>query len=332
MDDQLDIEIVKSMFSKYNLGEIKGVPEQIKGDVDLNYKITSDQGNTYLLKHIVNSDHIQKFEFLCAVYEFLRKNGVSVPPVYRANNGHFVQNSFILYGYIEGETKKDWSDNEIISLVDNFTKLLLVLKDYEVPDFVKNNDDKYMKGYNIEYCHDVFRPQILQLEIPEDTKTLILETIDLVYSKLSDFNKLPKQLVHGDLNEMNSIFKDGINIGIIDFGVSYDPVIYDPVIYDLGEFCYRFALPWETEEFREDRYELIIKTFEKTLPLSSAEKDLLPYMILRRHMMDIMLALQYYRSNQANMLIPIKTLTEKAIRSSKIIDIINKSNFLVANR
>ena len=235
-----------------------------------------------------------------------------MPPVYRANNGHFVQNSFILYGYIEGETKKDWSDNEIISLVDNFTKLLLVLKDYEVPDFVKNNDDKYMKGYNIEYCHDVFRPQILQLEIPEDTKTLILETIDLVYSKLSDFNKLPKQLVHGDLNEMNSIFKDGINIGIIDFGVSYDPVIYDPVIYDLGEFCYRFALPWETEEFREDRYELIIKTFEKTLPLSSAEKDLLPYMILRRHMMDIMLALQYYRSNQANMLIPIKTLTEKA--------------------
>lgn len=239
MNDQLNIEMVKSIFSKYNLGKIKGMPEQIKGDIDLNYKITSDQGNIYLLKHIVNSYHIQKFEFLGSVYEFLRNNEVPVPLVYRANNGNFVQDSFILYGYIEGETKKDWSDNEIISLVNNFAKLLLVLKDYEVPDFVKNNDDKYMKGYNIVYCHDVFRPQILKLEISEDIKTLIIETIDFVYSKLSDFNKLPKQLIHGDLNEMNSIFKDEINVGIIDFGVSYDPVIYD-----LGEFCYWFALPW----------------------------------------------------------------------------------------
>lgn len=44
--------------------------------------------------------------------------------------------------------------------------------------------------------------------------------------------------------------------------------------------------------------------------------------------MDIMLALQYYWSNQANMSIPIKTLAEKAIRSSKIIDVINKKQSL----
>ena len=153
------------------------------------------------------------------------------------------------------------------------------------------------------YCHDVFGPEILKLNMPRGIKNSIVETIDLMYTKLSDFEKLPKQLIHGDLNEMNSIFKDGVNVGIIDFGVSYDPVIYD-----LGEFCYRFCLPWDTYEFNIHRYNLIVETFKKISPLSSLEKGLLPYMILRRHMMDIMLALQYYRSHQNSINIPIDVL------------------------
>ena len=98
-----------------------------------------------MLKYITNPKHIQKFEFLGSVYESLRIKGIPVPKVYITPNDTYVEDSFILYGYIEGETKKDWSDNEIVSLVNNFAKLLLSLKDYTVPDFVKNNDDKYMR-------------------------------------------------------------------------------------------------------------------------------------------------------------------------------------------
>ena len=310
---QTDTGIIKIIFSRYNLGDIKGEPVQIKGDVDLNYKITTEQGNEYLLKYIVAQNHIQKFEYLGSVYEYLISRDIPVPNLCRTPVGNFIQDSCILFEYIEGEIKTDWTNNEIISLVNNFARLLLLLEDYDVPDFVKNNDDKYAKGYNVRYCHDVFKSQILKLDVPEDIKNPIVKTIDILYEKLSDFEKLPKQLIHGDLNEMNAIFKNGVNEGIIDFGVSYDPVVYD-----LGEFCYWFALPWKTSKFNSERYNLIIDIFQKILPLSTLERELLPYMILRRHMMDIMLALQHYWSNQKNMIFPIEVLEEKIIRNNEL--------------
>ena len=318
LENNISMDTVTSAFLKYNLGDIKGDPEQIKWDVDLNYKITTEQGQVYLLKYIVNPDHIQKFEFLGTLYEYLNSKNIPVPKLCRTRQGNVVEDSFILYGYIEGSDQRERDDLEVVSLVNNFVKLLLILKEYAVPDFVKYNDDKYIKGYDFTYCHDVFRPKILQLDMPEDIKNSIVETIDILYTKLPDFEKLPKQLVHGDLNEMNAIFKDGVNVGIIDFGLSYDPMIYD-----LWEFCYRFALPWKTFEFNMPRYHLIIETFEKIFPLSSLEKELLPYMMLRRHMMDTMLALQYYRSHQDTMNVPLGALTEKIRRSHKIMDVIN---------
>lgn len=180
-----------------------------------------------MLKYIVNPDHIQKFEFLGTLYEYLNSKNIPVPKLCRTRQGNVVEDSFILYGYIEGSDQRERDDLEVVSLVNNFVKLLLILKEYAVPDFVKYNDDKYIKGYDFTYCHDVFRPKILQLDMPEDIKNSIVETIDILYTKLPDFEKLPKQLVHGDLNEMNAIFKDGVNVGIIDFGLSYDPMIYD---------------------------------------------------------------------------------------------------------
>jgi Ser/Thr protein kinase RdoA (MazF antagonist) len=318
LNNHIDPILVKSTFARYGLGNINGEPEQIQGDVDYNYKITSDNGNVYLLKRITNPSHIDKFEFLGNLHEYLQTKNIVVPKYFRAKNKRFVEDNFILYGFIEGEIKKEWTDKEIASLVINFANLLIALKEYEVPDFVKNNTDKYMKGYNIAYCHDVFKPQIFELNLADDIKNPIIETVDLLYSKLPDFEKLPKQLIHGDLNEMNAIFKDGVNVGIIDFGVSYDPVVYD-----LGEFCYWFAFPWWTEDFNHDRYNHIRQQFEKKWPLSALEKKLLPYMILRRSMMDIMLTLQYYWSNQTEVQVPAKRLAKQVVRNSKIIEKIN---------
>ena len=316
--NDLDIKTIKSIFLKYDLGPIKCAPEKITGDVDLHYKITAESGDVFLLKYIVNKEHLKKFEFLGSVYRYLNEKGIPVPFVYKSKNDNFIEDDCILYRYIDGEIKTAWSDNEIISIVNNFAKLLIALRDYKVPDFIKNNNDKYAKGYNIRYCYEIFRPMILKLQISENLKTLIIEVIDIMYSKLADFEKLPKQLIHGDLNEMNAIFKNGLNVGIIDFGVSYDPIVYD-----LGEFCYWFALPWKTNIFKEDRYALIIKTFEKILPLSCLERDLLPYMVLRRNMMDIMLALQHYWSNP-NLPVPIESLEEKVSRKMSIISFMNK--------
>jgi Ser/Thr protein kinase RdoA (MazF antagonist) len=302
------MEPISLVFAKYGLGEITRPPEPIQGDVDLNFKITATSG-VYFLKHIINLANLQQFEFLGPLHENLREKDIPVPKIFKTLKGKYVEDSFILY--------EDWTDQEMVSLVHNFATLLKALQQVQVPDFIKNKNDKYIKGANIRYCYDVFKPQILALSLPNELKKDIGALIDIMYEKVTDFEKLPKSLIHGDLNEMNALFKGGENIGIIDFGISYDPTIYD-----LGEFCYWFCFHFGMEEFNKERFRLIVKTFEEILPLSQVERDLLPYMILRRHMMDILLALQWYWDNTNNPL-PENDLQKKNMRSKKIFNAFN---------
>ena len=312
---EIDFKKISVVFSSYGLGSIKEEHKQMAGDVDVNYKITATSG-LYLLKYIENKKNIPQFGMLGALHEYLREKRIPVPKIYKGKNGNYIENDFILYEFIEGEIKKEWSKNEIISLVSNFARMLTALKEYPVPDFVKNKSDKYTKGYDVKYCHDVFIPKILELPTTQEIKNSVIKIINLLYGELPEFEKLPKFLVHGDLNEGNAIFNHGKNIGIIDFGVSYDPIVYD-----LGEFCYWFAFPWWTEEFYKERYDTIVETFEKILLLSAQERKLLPYMVLRRGMMDLMLSLQWYWENTPKEIsLPEKRWVELIRKNEKIIN------------
>lgn len=270
-----------------------------------------------MLKYVVNKTNLPQFEILGSLHEYLIAKQIPVPKIYRTRVGNYVEKDFICYKFIEGETKDNWSDKEIISLVINFAHMIIALREYDVPNFIKNKNDKYTKGYDIRYCHEVFRPSILNLSVSDNIKNPIIETIDLLYNKISDFEKLPKYLVHGDVNEMNALFQDGKNVGIIDFGGGYDPIVYD-----LGELIYWFAMSAWKEEFNRKRCELMVCTFEEILPLSADEKKLLPYMILRRGIMDVMLTLQYYWSNQSKMSVPIERLQTLINRNNKIVELI----------
>jgi Ser/Thr protein kinase RdoA (MazF antagonist) len=312
----IDFKTLSAAFANYDLGTLEGGYQQLEGDIDISYKITTNSG-VYLLKFIENKKNTPQFEMLGELSEYLQKYEVPVPKVYKTKNNKYVENDFILYDFIEGEIKKDWSIEEITSLTTNFAKMLTAMKKFKVPDFVKNKNDKFTKGYDIKYCHDVIKPKIEQLSMNQEIKVQIIKVIDLLYAKLSDFEKIPKFLIHGDLNETNAIFKDGKNVGIIDFGVSYDPIVYD-----LGEFCYWFAMPWWTEEFNHERYNTITETFEKVLPLSIDERSLLPYMILRRGMMDLYLTLDWYWSN-LGVVIPEKRLSLLNRRNDRVISEFN---------
>ncbi len=315
----MNIELLKTAISQYNIGSLTELPVVFKGDVDINHKIVTDKG-VYLLKYIVNKKNLPQFECLGELHEYLRNKDIPFPKIYKTQSDKYVENDFILYEFIEGEIKNDWSEKELISLTQNFANMLLVLKDYPVPNFIKNKDDKYTRGYNIEYCHNVLRPKILNLSLSANTKNSILDTVDTMFNKLSEFESLPKYLVHGDLNEMNAIFKNNKNVGIIDFGGSYDPLVYD-----LGEFMYWFTMPVWSKNFNHVTYRLIKNTFQMILPLSSKEDQLLPYMILRRGMMDIMLTLNYYWENEQDALIPESRLELLTIRNNKILDLIKLS-------
>lgn len=316
LKQDLDSQTIVDTFNRYGLGSIQEGYHQIKGDVDINYKIHTQDG-VFLLKYIINKKNIPQFEFLGDLHEYLKSKGMPVPKIYKTKNGKYVENNFILYEFIEGEIKEEtggvWISEEITSLSSNFANLLLVMREYEIPEFIKNKSDKYTKGSDIKYCHDELKEKILKLPTTFEIKDNIVRIINLLYSKLVDFEKLPKFLIHGDLNESNAIFKDNKNVGIIDFGIGYDPIVYD-----LGVFLYWFSMPWWIEEFNRERYDLICETFEEILPLSVLEKELLPYMVLRRGLMDIMLTLEWYWG-ESDVPVPEKRLKLLIKRNNKII-------------
>ncbi len=312
----LSFQTIADAFAYYDLGTIKEEHLQIGGDQDINYKISATSG-IYLLKLIVSDLKIPQFEFLGDLHKYLLGKGIPVPIIYKTKNDKYVENNFILYEFIDGEIKDTasggWTIEEITSLTSNFAKMLALMQKYETPDYIKNKSDKYTRGSDIKYCHNILKPKITEIPMAKETKEMIVKTIDFLYSRLHDFEKLPKFLIHGDLNESNAIFRDNKNVGIIDFGIAYDPIVYD-----LGVFCYWFSIPWWTEEFNRERYNLIIETFEKIFPLSKSEKDLLPYMVLRRGMMDVILTLQWYWETP-NESIPEQRLSLLAKRNSIII-------------
>ena len=226
MKPNLDINFIKSIVDKYEIGTLINEPVQILGDVDINYKIFTTKG-VYLLKQIINIKNLPQFEILGDLHNYLIQKHIPVPKIYKTKNENYAENNFILYEFIDGEQKNDWTDEEMVSLTSNFAHMLQALKKYPVPEFIKNKSDKYVKGSDIEYCYKVYKPLILKLAVSQSIKDSIVNTIDILYGKLEDFNKLPKYFMHGDLNEMNALFKDEKNVGIIDIGGAYEPIVYD---------------------------------------------------------------------------------------------------------
>lgn len=316
----IDPETISQAFASYKLGSIKGEMQQIKGDVDLNYQINTETGS-YLLKYIVDPSTLKQFEFLGTLHEYLRKKEVPVPKIFKTQGGSYVSNSFILYEFIDGKIEREWSDKEIISMTQAFAKMLRAMGEHHIPNFIKNKDDKYVRGGNIQYCYRIFRPLILKLDCPDDIKMPIVHLIDTLYEKYTAFESLPKSLINGDLNEMNALFKDGNCAAIIDLSLSYDPIVYS-----LGVTCYWFAFPWWEPKFNMERLAIMIETFEKTIPLSPLEKELLPYMIMRRSMMDIMITLQFYWSQTARVPVPESRLKEQIERNNTIMNLIKKDH------
>jgi Ser/Thr protein kinase RdoA (MazF antagonist) len=308
-----DRTAIEHAFSLFNSGTILEEPLELKGDVDINYKIVADTG-LYVLKYVVNTNALEQFEFFGSLHSYLREHNVCVPLFQRSRTTGYVCENFVLMEFMNGEIVKDWNTSQIISLTEHFAEMLLVLQRYRVPDFVKNKDDKYIRGSNLEYCHDVYKPKILQLEHPDNIVQEIVAVIDLLYGIRDDFNSLPKQIIHGDLNEKNALFIGNENTAIIDFGLSYNPLVYD-----LGEYLYWYSMPWWSHKFNSERYDVIVKTFTQKIPLSSIELRLLPCMLLRRGMMDLMLTLEWYWSQPLGTAVPSNRLRELTDRNAVLI-------------
>jgi AraC-like DNA-binding protein/tRNA A-37 threonylcarbamoyl transferase component Bud32 len=142
---------------------------------------------------------------------------------------------------------------------------------------IKNYDDKVECN-----CPNLFDdvtkwaiPIIMQkLEIPLKFYDEYKHTFGQVYSKL------PKQIIHRDLNPSNIITKDGKLTGFIDFELTEKNIrIYDPCYAATAILSEIFSESTNHKKWFEI-YENIILGYDSVCNLTKAEKEALPYVVL----------------------------------------------------
>ncbi len=92
--------------------------------------------------------------------------------------------------------------------------------------------------------------------------------------------KLPKQIIHNDANEWNTLTKNGFVTGIIDFGdMVYSQRINEPAIA-IAYSCFntREPLKWASR---------LLQAYHKILPVTKTEAEILYYLVAARLVMSV---------------------------------------------
>lgn len=274
-------EEIEKALGEYEVGNLESNPQEIKGDTNSNFKIFTSTG-PYFLKYIQDTNELPLFEYLGDLHKELLLSEVSVPRIYKNKQGKYVTNRFQLYKFIDGETKKEWSEKELESVARNFAHLHNALEKIPVPEIVINKSDDYVKSENIPFIRENILPKIEKLAVDDYIKDEIRETLQILKKSLKLYDVLPKHIIHGDLNEANALFRQSRNVAILDIALKNEALVYD-----LAIFLYWWCFPWWTKRMDLKRLEILLSSYEQVRRLTRAEKMLLPYLILRRSFLDM---------------------------------------------
>lgn len=283
---------IENVLQDYGVGNLEVDPHEIKGDSNLNYKIITSTG-PYFLKYIQDTNELPLFEYLGDLHTQLLLSEVPVPRVYKNKQGKFVTQRFQLYKFIDGETKKEWSEKELTSVARNFAHLHNALEKIPVPEIIRNKTDDYVRTEHIVYIRENVIPRLEKSSLEQSIKAEITETLQILKKSLGAYETLPKHIIHGDLNEANALFKHSRNVALLDIALKYEALVYD-----LGIFLYWWCYPWWIKRMDIKRLVIVLSAYEQVRRLTRTEKTLLPYLILRRSMLDLTLpVLRYFKGN-----------------------------------
>ena len=147
----------------------------------------------------------------------------------------------------------------------------------QLHNVIKNYDDKLECNYN-----NLFE-NLTKWAVP-----IVKENLEIPVKFYDDyinifgqvFSKLPKQIIHRDLNPSNMIIKDGKIVGFIDFELTEKNIrIYDPCYAATAILSEIFSEPKNHKKWFEI-YENIILGYDNICNLTKEEKEALPYVVL----------------------------------------------------
>ncbi|PID69903.1 MAG: peptidase M23 [Flavobacteriales bacterium] len=221
---------------------IEGSIEPLPGELDFNFKITTDKNRTFILK-VSRPD--EKPDYLNFQQELLlhleQKNcGLIVPKVIKnkedkyistfkdkAGNKRYVR----LITYIPGRLYSDINpkcDLLKYSLGEQCGSIALTLKDFDHPCAYRT--------FEWDIAQSLWTEKHLSL-FPDDKREIIEYFQGLFKANNKSYGNLRKGLVHNDANDYNVIVDDNLISPKVRAIIDYGDAIYTQIINDLAVAC-----------------------------------------------------------------------------------------------
>ena len=252
-------DIVK-IISKYDIGELKlfsGIKEGIE---NTNYLIRTQQ-DSYVLTIFEKRLKKSKLPYILKLMKRFKKNGINCPiPVTdkKKKSINLIRNKqFSLFSFIDGKSKKRWTDSDCYQVGAVLGNLHQVGKNFS--PHIEND-------FSINTWKNLFQKCYKKRKVFEHkTNVDIANEIQFILKNWPQ--DLPMGIIHADFFPDNIFFSEHKICGVIDFYFScYDFMMYDLAI-TANAWCFKKG------NFMECNLKQLIKGYQSIRKISTNEKN-----------------------------------------------------------
>ena len=256
--------------------------KKLNGYENLNYCVTSEQGNKYVLKvHKVSDEDsvVAENEILIQLHKaFINK----IPqPIISNDNRHFLKLrlegelfGFRLLTFLEGTI---WAETDVEKITDEtLASFGAFMAELNLAMRPLKNGDIAARQFQWDLQYALLNEQFLEeVENPNHRKIARHFFLQFKEKVVPQLHKLRKSIIHNDANDWNVLLQNGKVSGIIDFG----DVVYSQLINDVAIAGAYLTL---AQQNPIETIKTFIAAYHAVLPLEEQELELLYYLIAAR--------------------------------------------------
>lgn len=254
-------QLLESVSEFFDIGKIEEFEPIPVGYEELNLKTITSQG-VFVIKifsKLKNPETIK--DNIKGLLEFA-KAGIPVPVLVQKNNEHLFK-TVGKHGHVF-VCVMDFFDGKSFLEIEPNEKDILVITDYIIKI--------HSLSFPIQHRYDNWSVVNLLQEYEKRKQYLQTKDLELVKKaveqfKTIDFSKLPKSIIHADLQKQHILKNENNEYCILDLGV----MDYNARIIDLAIFLILFC--------KKEQFNLVLNRYSKTHPLSEYELSSLPILM-----------------------------------------------------
>ena len=252
---------IKRILSSYEIGAFKKYSGIKEGIENTNYLVVTSK-NKFILTIYEERTRDELIPFYMDVMYNSSINGIKCPTPIKDKNGKLIniinKKSYGFFKFINGNSKKVWSENNCFEVGKELAKFHIVNKNI----ITSNKNNFSLDFWNISFAK---YKNFISQELPGSFK--------IISEELKFLNKnwplnLPKGIIHADLFPDNVLFSKSQKIsGIIDFYFACK----DSFSYDIAVLINAWCFPKNI--FNKIFMDNILKGYESIRKLQKVEKE-----------------------------------------------------------